>query len=96
MKKKTILEFSDDDMRGKLFAFSDIPEKWHEGDFISELDHSDILDVLNETADQVDETMFEGGPGMSDNYYKVYATDKALFRSRLTKKLLELLERKFK
>ena len=95
-KEKIVLEFATDSLRGELFSYADIPEKWHEGDFIAELDHNDLLTVLNETADHVEDTEFEGGPGMSDNYYKVYAIDEAAFRSKLTEKLLKLLKKKFK
>lgn len=91
-EEKLIMEFSEDDLRGELFAFADIPAKWHEGDFISELNRSDILEALDESASYVDIDSFEdGGPGMSDNYYKVYAYDKATFRQKLTEKLMTLL-----
>jgi hypothetical protein len=87
-----ILEFEVDSLRDELFDFADIPKKWHEGDYIAELDHYSILEALNESADYVDEDVFEdGGPGMSGAYYKVYAADESTFKRKLTKKLLALL-----
>jgi hypothetical protein len=88
-----ILEFEEDSLRGELFSFAEIPEFWNEGDYICMLDHNEILEVLNETADFVDEDLFEDGmPGMSGAYYKVYADDVESFRQKLTTGLLTLLE----
>jgi len=96
MKDRPVLEFEEDFLRGELFSFAEIPEKWQEGDYIAELDHYEILDALNESADYVDEEVFEDGmPGMSGTYYKVYAADVQAFRSKLTNRLLLLLESTF-
>ena len=93
---KPVLEFEEDFLRGELFSFAEIPEFWSEGDFIAELDHSEILEALNESADFVDEDVFEDGmPGMSGSYYKVYTADPERFRSSLTSRLLQLLENTF-
>ena len=95
-EEKPLLEFEEDSLRGELFYFADIPDEWHDGDNIEELDQSDILDALIETADFVDEDVFEDGmPGMSGAYYKVYASDADSFKTKLTSSLLELLESKF-
>ena len=37
------LQFEEDFLRSELFSFAAIPEAWHEGDFIAELDHHEIL-----------------------------------------------------
>ena len=97
MKKKLpVLEFEEDFLRGELFSFAEIPDGWHEGDYIAELNHGEILDALNESADFVDEDVFDGDmPGMSGAYYKVYATDVEAFRQKLTDRLLLLLESEF-
>ena len=92
-KEKLILEFSDDNMREELFSFADIPEKWFKEDFIVELDHYEILDALEDVASHVSDDEFEGGPGMSGHYYKVYAYDLNSFKKALTKKLMELLSK---
>lgn len=93
---KPVLEFEEDFLRGELFSFAEIPEFWSEGDFIAELDHSEILEALNESADFVDEDVFEDGmPGMSGAFYKVYAADVESFRKKLSNGLLLLLERTY-
>ncbi len=95
-EEEPILEFGEDFLRGKLFSFAEIPDYWHEGDFIPELDTYEILDALNDTADFVDEDVFEDGmPGMSGSYYKVYAANPEGFRGKLTIRLLQLLESTF-
>ncbi|MBP83272.1 MAG: hypothetical protein CMO61_05430 [Verrucomicrobiales bacterium] len=92
-EENPILEFEEDSLRGKLFNFAEIPEKWHEGDYIAELDHYSILEALNESAEGVDVDVFEdGGPGISGSFYSVYATDVATFKLKLTQKLLGLLQ----
>ena len=92
-KEKLILEFGDDNMKEVLFSFADIPEKWFDGDFIVELDHYAILDVVDDVASHVNDEEFEGGPGVSGHYYKVYAYDLNSFRKALTKRLMELLNK---
>ena len=66
-EEKPLLEFEEDSLRGELFYFADIPDEWHDGDNIEELDHSDILDALIETADFVDEDVFEDGDRKKQN-----------------------------
>ena len=79
-------------LRGEAFYFADIPECWEEGDFIAELYHADILDVLCETADYVDSGVFDGDmPGSCGAYYKVYAADVNEFKRKLSEGLISLL-----
>jgi len=87
-----VLEFSDDNIHGEVFGFASIPDRWWEGDDITEVDHLDIIVAVIDSSAHLEEDEFEGGPGMSDTYYKVYAHDKEKFRSELTAALLELLE----
>ena len=95
-EEKVVLQFSDDCMRGKIFYYADIPDKWYEGDFICLLDSSDILEALNEVASHVSEDAFEdGGPGMSDSFYQVFTRNEAEFKRDLSAKLTELLETTF-
>lgn len=79
-----------------MFNFADIPEVWHEGVYIGELDTYEILNALYESADFVGEDVFDDGmPRMSGTYYKVYAEDIESFRKKLTTALLKLLEQNY-
>jgi hypothetical protein len=92
-ERDTVLEFEEDFLHLEPFSFAEIPDRWHEGDYIANLDGHEILNALYEAADYVDEEVFEDGPpGMSGTYYKVYAEDVESFRVELTKHLLLLLE----
>jgi hypothetical protein len=94
MSKQTpVFEFEEDSLWGEVFGFADIPENWTDGNFICELDRSEILEVLYKTADFVDEEVFdEGGFGTCGAYYKVYASDVGALRKKLTSELILLLE----
>jgi hypothetical protein len=82
MSKETpVFEFEEDSLYGEVFGFADIPESWRDGDFISELNRSDVLVALNKSADYVDEDVFDdGGFGTCGAYYKVYANDVNAFK----------------
>jgi len=95
-EENCIIGCDEEALRGEVFYFADIPECWEEGDFIAELDHYDILDILCETADYVDSDVFEDGmPGMSGAYYKVYAADVKQFKRKLSEGLISLLIRTY-
>jgi len=89
---KPVLTFSDDSLKAEVFGYADIPQKWHDGDYMSEVDHYAIVNAVYETASYVSEDEFDGPPGMSDNYYKVYADCESEFRTALSAMLLKLLE----
>ena len=90
---KPILEFEEDSLVGQVFCFADIPDKWQDGDYAASLDRYAVEEVLIESADFVHEDVFEdGGPGMSGAYYKVYAKDADRFRTKLTRRMLKLIE----
>ncbi len=88
-----VFEFEEDSLWGEVFGFADIPEFWRDGDYICELDRSDVLEALNKSADYVDEDVFDdGGFGTCGAYYKVYTNDVEAFRMKLTSELILLLE----
>jgi len=89
---KPVLTFSDDSLKAEVFGYADIPQKWHDGDYMSEVDHYAIVNAVYETASYVSEDEFDGPPGMSDNYYKVYADCESEFRTALSAMLIKLLE----
>ena len=89
---KPVLTFSDDSLIAEVFGYADIPEKWWDGDYMSEVDHYAIVNAVYETASYVSEDEFDGPPGMSANYYKVYADCESEFRTALSAMLLKLLE----
>jgi hypothetical protein len=90
---KPILEFEEDSLVGEVFCFADIPDKWQDGDYAALLDRYAVEEALVESADFVDENVFEdGGPGMSGAYYKVYAKDVERFRTELTHRIIKLIE----
>ena len=90
---KPILEFEQDTLLGSVCSLADIPDKYYDDDYIENLDYYEVRDALEETADYVDEDVFDGPPGMSGSYYKVYAQDGENFKKKLTAKLLVLLKK---
>ena len=75
-----ILEFEEEQLTGAACSFADIPDKYYDDDSIAYLDHYEVRDALEESADYVDEDAFEGPPGMSGAHYKVYAQDSDLLK----------------
>ena len=92
---KPILEFEEDSLVGEVCYFADLPDKYYDGDYeyIENLNHYEARDALEETADYVDEDVFDGPSGMSGSYYKVYAQDSEDFKKKLTAQLLVLFEK---
>lgn len=95
-EEKIVLEFEEDFIRGEIFSYADLPEKWQEGDYAAMLDYSDLVQCLEESASYVDQQIDDGDiPGMCGAYFKVYTRDEQAFRKELTRQLLLLLEREF-
>ena len=90
---KPILEFEEDHLAGEVCSFADIPDKYHDEDYVANLDHYEARDALEECADYVSDDVFDGPPGMSGSYYKVYAQDSEDFKKKLTTKLLALFKK---
>lgn len=91
-KEKLIFECSEDFIVGEIFSHADIPSEIEDEHDPAALDQTSILEVLENAADYVDDIAFDGGPGMSDSYFKVYALDEVEFRKKLTAGLIALLK----
>ena len=86
------MAFEEEHLTGTVCSFANIPDQYYDDDSIACLDHYDVRDALNESADYVDEDIFEGPPAMSGAYFKVYAQSKEGFRQKITTRLLDLLK----
>ena len=89
---KPILEFEEEHLAVEVCYFADLPDKYYDDDYVANLDHYEARDALQECADYVSDDMFDGPPGMSGAYYKVYAQDSEGFKKKLTTKLLALFK----
>ena len=92
-EEKKLFACDDDEVRYKLLSYADIPKKWYEEDYVGNLDHYKLMDILNETTAHVDDSSFEDGmPGGSGHYYTVYVRDEEDFRRKVTEKVLALFK----
>ena len=95
-EKKSVLCFEEDFLMSEVFSFAITPDFWYEGHYIAEIDPTDVIEALEDSADRVDVEVTEGherGPTWVN--YEVFAKDVESFRVALTKRLLDLLESRY-
>jgi hypothetical protein len=93
--KDLVFECSDDSLTGKVLSHVKLPPTLKKPQYLESLTMSEILEALHKSADYVDEDQFDGPPGMSDTYYKVYAKRKLDFRKKLSQQIEDLIYREF-
>jgi hypothetical protein len=93
--KDLVFECSDDFLRVEVLSRVTLPPKLRKEQYLEELTHGEILEALHEAADHVQEEQFDGPPGMSDGYYKVYAKRRPEFRKKLSRQIADLIYREF-
>lgn len=93
--KDLVFECSDDFLLGEVLSRVTLPPKLKKAQYLEELTKSEILDSLHEAADFVLEDNFDGPPGLSDTYYKVYAKRRMEFRKKLSHQIADLIYREF-